>query len=239
MLFKRDILDQIAAKRVTVAFRRWRKPSVKPGGTLTTPVGVLTIDALQKTALAKITDADLKRAGYPSRSALTKELAKHPGGDLYKVAFHLKGADPRIALRENGRITKAETKSVISALRSLDQASERGPWTTALLRLIDKYPARRAPDLAASQRRDPLAFKRDVRKLKELGLTEALEIGYRLSPRGRSILSAIESAEEERHAAAAAAKPAAPTFLPPRIIVARTFGPRSAEVRSAPRKEPV
>jgi ribosomal protein S19E (S16A) len=27
-----------------------------------------------------------------------------------------------------------------------------------------------------------------VRKLKELGLTESLEVGYRLSPRGRALL---------------------------------------------------
>jgi hypothetical protein len=32
------------------------------------------------------------------------------------------------------------------------------------------------------------AFKRNVRKLKELGLTESLDIGYRLSPRGRALL---------------------------------------------------
>jgi len=29
-----------------------------------------------------------------------------------------------------------------------------------------------------------------VRKLKELGLTESLERGYRLSPRGRAVLAA-------------------------------------------------
>ena len=57
-----------------------------------------------------------------------------------------------------------------------------------MLRLIDKYPARRAPDLAASIGRDPLAFKRDVLRLKELGLAESLEVGYRLSPRGRAVL---------------------------------------------------
>jgi hypothetical protein len=44
----------------------------------------------------------------------------------------------------------------------------------------------RAPDLAARMGRETLPFKRDVRKLKELGLTESLEVGYRLSPRGRA-----------------------------------------------------
>jgi ribosomal protein S19E (S16A) len=32
-----------------------------------------------------------------------------------------------------------------------------------------------------------------VRKLKELGLTESLKIGYRLSPRGRALLDGLES----------------------------------------------
>ena len=31
-------------------------------------------------------------------------------------------------------------------------------------------------------------FKADVRKLKELGLTESLPVGYRLSPRGERYL---------------------------------------------------
>jgi hypothetical protein len=34
-------------------------------------------------------------------------------------------------------------------------------------------------------------FKTDVRKLKELGLTESLEVGYRLSPRGRALLARL------------------------------------------------
>jgi len=33
-----------------------------------------------------------------------------------------------------------------------------------------------------------LPFKRDVRELKELGLTESLDVGYRLSLRGRAYL---------------------------------------------------
>ena len=55
-------------------------------------------------------------------------------------------------------------------------------------RLIAERPGVRAPDLAASLGRETLPFKRDVRKLKELGLTESLEVGYRLSPRGQAFL---------------------------------------------------
>ena len=62
------------------------------------------------------------------------------------------------------------------------------PWTREALALIEANPARRAPDLAAELGRETAPFKRDVRKLKELGLTESLEIGYRLSPRGAALL---------------------------------------------------
>ncbi len=58
-----------------------------------------------------------------------------------------------------------------------------------MLQLISERPAVRAPDLAASLGLETLVFKRDVRKLKALGLTESLEIGYRISPRGLVLLA--------------------------------------------------
>ena len=48
--------------------------------------------------------------------------------------------------------------------------------------------AARAADLAAWFGRETQPFKTDVRKLKNLGLTESLEVGYRLSPRGEAYL---------------------------------------------------
>jgi hypothetical protein len=74
-------------------------------------------------------------------------------------------------------------------LARLDRASRHGPWTMAVLRLIGDHPGVRAADLAARvPGRDRASFKADVRKLKELGLTESLEVGYRLSPSGRALL---------------------------------------------------
>jgi hypothetical protein len=59
----------------------------------------------------------------------------------------------------------------------------------AVLDAIGRRPGTRAADLAAEEfgrERDP--FKIDVRKLKNLGLTHSLEVGYELSPRGREYL---------------------------------------------------
>jgi DNA-binding IclR family transcriptional regulator len=62
------------------------------------------------------------------------------------------------------------------------------PWTRRLLELIRDRPETLAADLAASLGMQKAPFKRDVRRLKELGLTESLPVGYRLSPRGRTYL---------------------------------------------------
>ena len=45
----------------------------------------------------------------------------------------------------------------------------------------------RAGDLAASVGRETQPFKTDVRKLKNLGLTLSLDVGYRLSPARRRL----------------------------------------------------
>jgi hypothetical protein len=81
-----------------------------------------------------------------------------------------------------------ERAELTKRLDRLDRASRIGPWTTTVLDLIAANPGTRAPDLAARLDRETLPFKRDVRKLKELGLTESLPVGYRLSPRGEAYL---------------------------------------------------
>ena len=73
-------------------------------------------------------------------------------------------------------------------LQRFDRASREGAWTSQYLRLIADQPGVRAADLAESLGLAKKPFKQRVRKLKELGLTESLETGYRLSPRGQSFL---------------------------------------------------
>ena len=73
-------------------------------------------------------------------------------------------------------------------------SSAHGPWTRATLAVIAANPACRAADLAAALGRERDDWKRDVRKLKELGLTISLEVGYELSPRGQLTLSSRPNA---------------------------------------------
>ncbi|MDE2934367.1 MAG: hypothetical protein OXS47_10940 [Chloroflexota bacterium] len=189
MLLKRATLEGIAEGRITLAFRRWKRPTVRAGGELRTAIGVLAIDAVDAISESDITDADAHSAGYPARGALLAELNRRSDDDLYRVAVRLAGDDPRTALREQDTLDDGAIATIAARLARFDRSSRRGPWTDAVLRLIESSPGVRAPDLAASLGRETQPFKRDVRKLKELGLTESLEVGYRLSPRGRAWLA--------------------------------------------------
>jgi hypothetical protein len=187
MLLRRDVLRRIEAGEVSLAFRRWRRPTVKEGGTLRTTVGVLAIESVEVVEPKRVTDRDARLAGMADRTALLEDV---PGsGPLYRIAIRWAGPDPRIALRERAAISPTERAELDRRLARMDAASRHGAWTAQVLRLIAERPRTRAPDLAAELGRETAPFKRDVRKLKELGLTESLEVGYRLSPRGRAYLA--------------------------------------------------
>jgi hypothetical protein len=185
MLFRPADLAAIAAGEVTVAFRRWRRPMAKAGGRQHTPIGVLAFDAVER--VDDITPADARRAGFLDPEAAWAMLRRREG-DLYRITLRLAGPDPRVALRAEAVLTEADRAEIAARLARLDSASTHGPWTAATLRAIADAPATRAADLAERFGRERLAFKADVRKLKALGLTESLEVGYRLSPRGRAYL---------------------------------------------------
>jgi hypothetical protein len=190
MLFKRPVLDRIAAGDVTLAFRRWRRPTVRAGGTLTTPIGVLAIEAVEIVSADQVTEAEMRGAGFADRDCLLAGFGPAEG-ELYRIAFRLLGEDPRTALREQDDLTPEDWTALRRRLDRLDRAARHGAWTRAVLRLIGERPGTRAPELAAHFGRDTASFKTDVRKLKVLGLTESLEVGYRLSPRGRALLDRI------------------------------------------------
>jgi hypothetical protein len=189
VLFRAATLPRIADGSITLAFRRQRRPTVRAGGTLTTPVGVLAIDDVRIVTEDEISDDDARRAGYAARDELVVELGP-PSDDrqLYRVELHVAGPDPRVAERARDDLSRDDVAKLSARLARLDRSSTHGPWTAEVLALIAKRPAVRAGDLADALGRERLAFKTDVRKLKALGLTESLDVGYRLSPRGRAWL---------------------------------------------------
>ena len=192
LLFKSHILDQIASGRVTVAFRYWSRPSVTARGTLRTPVGILAIDSLAAITPSEISDADALCAGFENREKLMSALQSSAGRVLYRIDFHIVGDDPRIALRQDAELSNADTTALIERLAHMDRTSKRGPWTDTALSLIAGKEGRTAAEIAQALSVEKPTLKRRIRQLKELGLTESLESGYRLSPRGAKLWSELK-----------------------------------------------
>jgi hypothetical protein len=194
MLFEQRLWAGLADGTVTVTFRRWRRPRARAGARHRTPAGILAVDAVTEVDPAAIGEDDARAAGFASLAELRRRLDRHGDGPVYRVDFHHAGVDPREALRRADDLPEAELAGLLARLGRLDRAGRDGPWTAATLRLIADRPGVRAADLAAAAGRERHPFKADVRKLKELGLTESLEVGYRLSPRGRTLLARLGAA---------------------------------------------
>lgn len=190
MLLRAATLRGIAGGSVTQAFRRWASPRVRAGGRQRTAAGVVAFDAVEPVEREQLTEADAQAAGFGSLDELLAMLDRRSEGRIYRIALRLEGPDPRVALRESVP-APTEVREIVDRLRRLDRASRHGPWTAAVLRTIAQRPGVPAMELATGFGRERAPFKLDVRKLKELGLTESLRPGYRLSPRGHAVLSAL------------------------------------------------
>lgn len=203
MRFTKPYWAGIADGSVTVAFRRWRSPTVVAGRPYRTGGGRIEVLSVEVVDPAAITAADAARAGHASpdevRASLDAMAERQAGTDdrhVYRVAFRrLDEPDPREQLAHSAGLTPDDVAAIDNRLDRLDRASASGPWTRSTLRLIAANEGVRAPDLAASVGRETAPFKLDVRKLKNLGLTISLRVGYLVSPRGRAYLEATGSAE--------------------------------------------
>ncbi|WP_353961372.1 hypothetical protein [Antrihabitans cavernicola] len=136
----------------------------------------------------KISEADARKAGFDTAPKLLALVDKKSrGGDLYKVGVRFGGEDPRKTLRASADLSDDDFQQI---RKRLDRMDAKITWTRAVLRLIGERPEVVSTELAAEVGMERPDFKLRVRRLKELGLTESLEVGYRLSPRGRAFLDA-------------------------------------------------
>ena len=193
MLLDARTLRGIQDGTVTLAFRRWTVPRVRVGTRQRTRVGVVEVTSVERVPLGPdgaplVSDGEARLAGAASPERLLARGAAREG-DLYRVGLRFAGADPRVALRADADLDDAAVEAIGARLARMDRAAPE-PWTRAYLELVAAHPGVVARELAAGvgMERDP--FKVRVRRLKELGLTESLDVGYRLSPRGAAFLDA-------------------------------------------------
>ena len=188
-----DAHPGLADGTITLTFRRWKRPQAKVGGRSRVPRTdiVLAIDSVERVRVADITDDEARRAGAVDRAAVAKRLGKdvEPSTEVWRVAFHRVAGDDGPSIADQAELGPGDIADLDKRLARLDAASTHGPWTAQVLRLIADNPGVVSTTLAEAMGYDRPTFKLDVRKLKRLGLTESLEVGYRLSPRGRAYLT--------------------------------------------------
>jgi hypothetical protein len=187
MLFERRLREGIHDGRVTLAFRRWRRPQVTAGGRYRTGLDIVVVESLEVVSEDELTAQDALAAGYSSVPELRADVRGSPDLSLYRLGLRrLDEPDPRAELARSNDLDAA---AVADLTRALDRL---GSWTGSVLVGIRDRPGVRAADLAEAMGTDVAVFKRNVRKLKNLGLTISLERGYRLSPRGVAYLESLE-----------------------------------------------
>ena len=201
MQFRHRDREAIASGELTTTFRRWRSPQARVGGRYRLGPIVIEVTAVDRIDPSEISVADARAAGHDSPAAVLEAIHRNqrknadPNAPLYRVNFECLGEqpDPRSILAAEAGLDADELTAITDRLAKMDARSRQGSWTRATLEAISASPGRRAGDLAAAQGRQTQKFKTDVRKLKALGLTISLEVGYELSPRGRAVLDVIQS----------------------------------------------
>ncbi len=189
MRFTMDYWPGIADGSVTVAFRRWKRPTVVAGRPYRTGGGRVEVVDVSVVDPNDISLDDVDRTGHPSADDIRNQLRGDSDWPVYRVEFRrLTEPDPREVLANAADLTADDRADIDRRLARLDAASTHGSWTRETLELIAGHPQTRAPDLAMMVGRETQPFKLDVRKLKNLGLTFSYNPGYRLSPRGAAYL---------------------------------------------------
>src|SRR5262245_46296301 len=200
LLFKKPFWKGLQDGAITLTFRRWQKPHVKPRGRYRChPIGVLEVDDVKLVSVASITADDATRAGFASREALVDYLATlgplDASTQVYRVELHHGGDGDRVELALDAALGSDQIEAIREKLARLDRKTA---WTARTLAIIDNNPRVAASKLAAKLGRDTQPFKIDVRKLKRLGLTQSFEVGYEISPRGRTYLAATRRKPRKR-----------------------------------------
>jgi len=186
MLFTKEFKAGIRAGKITRSYRAWKRPQAKPGTHYNlAPDGIIEVQQLSLVRIGCISDPDARAAGFDDAAQLLAYLKQPAAAEVYRVDFRYLGPG-LVRQPDRQTLNTGELNTLITRLTRMDARAESS-WTGAVLELIRRQPGTRAGDLAPLVGWDTATFKRQVRKLKGLGLTVSLETGYCLSPRGEQL----------------------------------------------------
>jgi len=78
---------------LTVTFRLWKRPKVRPGGRYRVEHGLIEVDSVELVPFSSIDDTDVHRAGESDLECLRRRAAHagpvHDDTLLYRIEFHV------------------------------------------------------------------------------------------------------------------------------------------------------
>jgi hypothetical protein len=91
--FSPDLRDGVAAGRITVSIRLWRRARVKLGGRYLVGPSIIEVDDIEMLPFSSVTATDVRKSGEHDRESLRRRAA-HAGPInedtlIYRVEFHL------------------------------------------------------------------------------------------------------------------------------------------------------
>ena len=194
MRFEQRLRDGIHSGAIVLAFRRWNRCQVVPGRRYRTGIDMVEVESVDVVEPSSVDAAQAREAGYASAGELLADLRGDPALPVYRIRLRRNGGlDPRDELAGTASLTEADVAAITARLARMDRSSNRGPWTGEVLALVADRPGTVSTVLAEAMGWERQDFKLHVRRLKELGLTLSLDVGYRLSPRGESYLNYLRT----------------------------------------------
>jgi hypothetical protein len=189
MRFEARLREGIERGTIVLAFRRWKRCQVVAGHRYRTGTGMVEVDAVDIVTPADIDEAQASEAGYGTVDELLADLRGDRDAPVYRVRLHrVDEPDPRAELAAKPALSQDDLARITARLARMDRSGAHGPWTAAVLAQIADNPGTVSTVLAEALGWERQDFKLHVRRLKELGLTVSLAVGYELSPRGLAYL---------------------------------------------------
>src|SRR5215472_18132006 len=147
--FEQRLRDGIHSGAIVLAFRRWKRSQVVPGGRYRTGIDMVEVESVEVVEPSSVDAAQAREAGYESVGGLLADLRGDPALPVYRIRLRrIDGPDPRDELARATSLTEADAAAITARLARMDRSSSRGPWTGAVLAVNAGRPGNVAKALA-------------------------------------------------------------------------------------------